>query len=100
MLRQNINVGVGYLESWLRGTGCVPLYNLMEDAATAEISRNIQQAAQGTTQVASNISEVSGGAAKTGTGAADVLSSAKSLAEQSGRLKTEVDRFLATVRAA
>ncbi len=38
-LRQNLNVGVGYLEAWLRGTGCVPLYNLMEDAATAEISR-------------------------------------------------------------
>jgi malate synthase len=29
----------GYLDSWLRGVGCVPLYNLMEDAATAEISR-------------------------------------------------------------
>jgi malate synthase len=38
-LRININVGVRYLESWLRGSGCVPLYNLMEDAATAEISR-------------------------------------------------------------
>ncbi len=38
-LRQNLNVGVGYLEAWLWGTGCVPLYNLMEDAATAEISR-------------------------------------------------------------
>jgi malate synthase len=38
-LRWNIRVGVLYLESWLRGTGCVPLYNLMEDAATAEISR-------------------------------------------------------------
>jgi malate synthase len=38
-LRTNINVGVLYLESWLRGMGCVPLYNLMEDAATAEISR-------------------------------------------------------------
>jgi malate synthase len=32
-------VGVQYLEAWLRGVGCVPLYNLMEDAATAEISR-------------------------------------------------------------
>ncbi|HVD78202.1 MAG TPA: malate synthase A, partial [Vicinamibacteria bacterium] len=31
--------GVQYLESWLRGAGCVPLYDLMEDAATAEISR-------------------------------------------------------------
>jgi malate synthase len=38
-LRQNLNVGIGYIESWLRGSGCVPLYNLMEDAATAEISR-------------------------------------------------------------
>ena len=38
-LRQNIAVGLGYLEAWLRGTGCVPLFNLMEDAATAEISR-------------------------------------------------------------
>src|ERR1700761_9173937 len=38
-LRLNINVGLQYLESWLRGNGCVPIYNLMEDAATAEISR-------------------------------------------------------------
>ncbi|HVH74924.1 MAG TPA: malate synthase A [Stellaceae bacterium] len=38
-LRQNVNVGIGYIEAWLRGIGCVPLYNLMEDAATAEISR-------------------------------------------------------------
>jgi malate synthase len=38
-LRACIRVGVQYLESWLRGNGCVPLYNLMEDAATAEICR-------------------------------------------------------------
>jgi malate synthase len=38
-LRTNIDVGIRYLESWLRGVGCVPIYNLMEDAATAEISR-------------------------------------------------------------
>jgi malate synthase len=38
-LRQNIAVGIGYIEAWLRGIGCVPLFNLMEDAATAEISR-------------------------------------------------------------
>jgi len=38
-LRTNVRVGVQYLEAWLRGNGCVPLYNLMEDAATAEISR-------------------------------------------------------------
>jgi len=38
-LRTNIDVGIQYLESWLRGVGCVPIYHLMEDAATAEISR-------------------------------------------------------------
>jgi malate synthase len=38
-LRQNIRVGVQYIEAWLRGHGAVPLYDLMEDAATAEISR-------------------------------------------------------------
>jgi malate synthase len=38
-LRRNIDVGLQYLESWLRGSGCVPIYNLMEDAATAEICR-------------------------------------------------------------
>ena len=38
-LRENIRIGVQYIEAWLRGRGAVPLYNLMEDAATAEISR-------------------------------------------------------------
>jgi malate synthase len=38
-LRQNVDVGVQYLASWMAGQGCVPIYNLMEDAATAEISR-------------------------------------------------------------
>ena len=38
-LELNIDVGIQYLEAWLGGLGCVPLYNLMEDAATAEISR-------------------------------------------------------------
>lgn len=38
-LRENIRVGVQYIEAWLKGRGAVPLYNLMEDAATAEISR-------------------------------------------------------------
>ncbi|ARP80967.1 malate synthase A [Bordetella genomosp. 8] len=39
-LRMNINVGIHYLGSWLDGNGCVPIHNLMEDAATAEISRS------------------------------------------------------------
>jgi malate synthase len=38
-LRRNISVALQYMESWLRGNGCVPIFNLMEDAATAEISR-------------------------------------------------------------
>jgi len=38
-LEMNIDIGLQYLESWLNGNGCVPIYNLMEDAATAEISR-------------------------------------------------------------
>src|SRR5207237_8504115 len=38
-LRHNVRVGIQYIEAWLRGVGCVPLYHLMEDAATAEISR-------------------------------------------------------------
>ncbi len=38
-LRANIRVGIQYIEAWLGGAGCVPLYHLMEDAATAEISR-------------------------------------------------------------
>ncbi len=39
-LRNNINVGIQYLGAWLAGSGCVPIHNLMEDAATAEISRS------------------------------------------------------------
>ena len=38
-LKLNVDVGIQYIESWLGGNGCVPIYNLMEDAATAEISR-------------------------------------------------------------
>jgi malate synthase len=36
----NINVGINYIGAWLGGNGCVPIHNLMEDAATAEISRS------------------------------------------------------------
>lgn len=39
-LQTNVDVGIQYLEAWLNGNGCVPIYNLMEDAATAEISRS------------------------------------------------------------
>lgn len=39
-IRQNISIGIQYIHAWINGNGCVPLYNLMEDAATAEISRS------------------------------------------------------------
>ena len=39
-LRLNVDVGIQYMAAWLSGNGCVPIYNLMEDAATAEISRS------------------------------------------------------------
>jgi methyl-accepting chemotaxis protein len=71
-----------------------------QGAATQEISRNVQQAASGTQQVASNITEVNRGAAETGSASAQVLGSAKSLANESNRLKLEMAKFLVTVRAA
>jgi methyl-accepting chemotaxis protein len=71
-----------------------------QGAATQEISRNVQQAAHGTSQVASNITEVNRGANETGSASAQVLGSAKSLANESSRLKQEMTRFLDTVRAA
>ncbi len=71
-----------------------------QGAATQEISRNVQQAAQGTMQVSSNITDVQRGAAETGSASSQVLSAAQMLSGDSNRLKTEVGKFLATVRAA
>ncbi|MBI5263679.1 MAG: MCP four helix bundle domain-containing protein [Bradyrhizobium sp.] len=71
-----------------------------QGAATQEIARNVQRAAQGTGQVSSNISDVQRGAAETGTASAQVLSAAKVLSSDSGRLKLEVAKFLSSVRAA
>jgi len=71
-----------------------------QGAATQEISRNVQHAARGTQQVSSNISDVKRGASETGQASSTVLSAAQSLANDSKRLRVEVDRFLATVRAA
>jgi methyl-accepting chemotaxis protein len=71
-----------------------------QGAATQEIARNVQQAAQGTAQVATNITDVNRGASETGTASAQVLSSAQSLSTESGHLKREVEKFLTTVRAA
>jgi methyl-accepting chemotaxis protein len=71
-----------------------------QGAATKEISRNVQQAAHGTEQVSANITDVQRGATETGSASAQVLSAAKSLSGDSGRLKAEVAKFLTSVRAA
>ena len=71
-----------------------------QGAATQEISRNVQQAAQGTAQVATNITDVNRGASETGSASSQVLSSAQSLAHESGHLKSEVEKFVSMVRAA
>ena len=71
-----------------------------QGAATLEITRNVQQAAAGTTEVAANITDVNRGATETGAASAQALSSARSLANESNRLKLEMSRFLDTVRAA
>ncbi|MCZ7661012.1 MAG: methyl-accepting chemotaxis protein [Xanthobacteraceae bacterium] len=71
-----------------------------QGAATQEIARNVGEAAKGTNQVAESITEVNRGAGETGSASNRVLSSAQSLSKESSRLRTEVDRFLVTVRAA
>ncbi len=71
-----------------------------QGAATQEISRNVQQAAQGTQQVSANITDVQRGASETGSASSQVLSAAQMLSGDSNRLKTEVGKFLDTVRAA
>jgi methyl-accepting chemotaxis protein len=71
-----------------------------QGAATQEISRNVAQAAHGTAQVATNITDVSRGASDTGMASSQVLSSAQALSRESGRLKSEVEKFVRTVRAA
>ncbi|NVO12991.1 MAG: MCP four helix bundle domain-containing protein [Rhodoplanes sp.] len=71
-----------------------------QGAATQEISRNVQQAAQGTMAVSSNIGDVQVGATETGSASSQVLAAAQSLSGDSTRLKTEVRKFLTAVRAA
>jgi len=71
-----------------------------QGAATQEISRNVQQASIGTQQVSANIIDVQRGATETGSASSQVLSAAKSLSQDSSRLKLEVSKFLDNVRAA
>jgi methyl-accepting chemotaxis protein len=71
-----------------------------QGAVTQEISRNVQQAAQGASQVASSITDVNRGATETGAASTHVHGLAQSLLGQSNHLKGEVEKFLSTVRAA
>ena len=71
-----------------------------QGAATHDIARNVQQAASGTAEVAKNITGVNRESAETGAASGQVLASAKSLAGDSHRLKAEMDKFLASIRAA
>ena len=71
-----------------------------QGSATREIARNVQQAAQGTGQVSSDIAGVNQAADKTGSAANKVLFSAEQLSGQAATLRVDVDRFLASIRAA
>jgi len=71
-----------------------------QGAATREIARNVQQAAQGTGQVSQNIVGVNAAAGETGAAASQVLASAEDLSRQSAALRSNIDRFLASIRAA
>ena len=71
-----------------------------QGAATQEIARNVQQAARGTEEVSSRITEVQRDASATGSASSQLLSAAQSLSGELSRLRTEVGRFLNSVRAA
>ncbi len=71
-----------------------------QGGATQQIARNVQSVAQGTREATSNIVEVTRGATETGAASGEVLNSAKALSSESTRLKAELDRFMANIRAA
>jgi methyl-accepting chemotaxis protein len=71
-----------------------------QGSATQEISSNVQHAATGTQQVSSSIVDVQRGASETGSASSQVLSAARALTSESHRLKSEMGRFLGSIRAA
>ena len=71
-----------------------------QSSATLEIARNVQNVAQGSHEVAANITQVNRGATETGSASGAVLNSAKTLSVESTRLREELDRFMANIRAA
>ena len=71
-----------------------------QSAATQEIARNVQSVAQGTHEATANVMQVNRGATETGSASEEVLNSAKTLSAESTRLRQELDRFMANIRAA
>jgi methyl-accepting chemotaxis protein len=71
-----------------------------QSSATQEIARSVQNVAQGTQEAAVNIMQVNRGATETGSASEEVLNSAKTLSTESARLREELDRFMANIRAA
>ncbi len=71
-----------------------------QSSATQEIARSVQSVAQGTQEAATNVMQVNRGATETGTASEEVLNSARSLSSESTRLREELDRFMANIRAA
>ena len=71
-----------------------------QSSATQEIARSVQSVAQGTQEAAANIMQVNRGATETGEASEEVLNSAKTLSSESTRLREELDRFMANIRAA
>jgi methyl-accepting chemotaxis protein len=71
-----------------------------QSSATQEIARSVQIVARGTKEAAANIMEVNRGATETGSASEDVLNSARTLSSESTRLRAELDRFMANIRAA
>jgi methyl-accepting chemotaxis protein len=71
-----------------------------QSSATRDIARSVQTVAQGTQEAAANIMQVNRGATETGSASEEVLNSAKSLSTESTRLRGELDRFMANIRAA
>jgi methyl-accepting chemotaxis protein len=71
-----------------------------QSSATQEIARSVQNVAQGTQEAAANIMQVNRGATETGAASEEVLNSAKTLSTESTRLREELDRFMANIRAA
>ena len=71
-----------------------------QSLATQEIARSVQSVAQGTQEAAGNVMQVNRGATETGSASEEVLNSARTLSSESARLREELDRFMANIRAA